>query len=172
MEEIWKDIIGFEGLYQISNLGRVKSLYKNIIRKPQKAPSGYFFLTLHKNGKIYNLNVHRTVAIHFIGYREGLEVNHIDGNKGNNRVDNLEWVTRSENQIHAIKMGLRKIGDYTHKYSMKPVLCYRVKDNSFVGEFDCTKRAAEKLNLDPSTITKILKGKKKTTKGYRFIYKV
>ena len=116
--------------------------------------------------------MHRTVAIHFIGYREGLEVNHIDGNKGNNRVDNLEWVTRSENQIHAIKMGLRKIGDYTHKSSMKPVLCYRVKDNSFVGEFDCTKRAAEKLNLDPSTITKILKGKKKTTKGYRFIYKV
>lgn len=172
MEEKWKDIIGFEGLYQISNLGRIKSLYKNIIRKPQEGKNGYLFFTVHKNKKIYNMSVHREVAKHFLEYKENMEVNHIDGNKKNNIVTNLEWVTKSENQRHAVETGLRKTGDFVNTFNMKPVLCYKASDNSFVGEFDSTKRAALTLGLDPSTITKILKNKKKTTKGYKFTYKV
>lgn len=180
MREEWKDIKGFEGLYQISNLGRVKSLYKNIIRKPQKQPNGYLFLTLHKDGKIYNLNIHRTVAFHFLEIKEGKEINHKDGNKENNVVDldnlygdstNLEWITKSENQKHAVKTGLRKTGDYVNTFLMKPILCFTV-DGVFIKEFDCTKRAAKELGLDSSTITKILKGKNKSTKGYKFIYKL
>lgn len=139
MVEIWKDIENFEGLYQVSNYGRVKSLYRNIIRKPQKHLNGYLFLMLHKE---------------------------------NNCVENLEWVTKSENQRHAVQAGLRKTGDYVNTFNMKPVLCYRACDDSFVKEYDSTKRAAEELGLDASTITKILKNKKKTTKGYKFIYKV
>lgn len=172
MVEIWKDIENFEGLYQVSNYGRVKSLYRNIIRKPQKHLNGYLFLMLHKENKSYYLNIHRAVAISFLGYEKGKEVNHIDGNKENNCVENLEWVTKSENQRHAVQAGLRKTGDYVNTFNMKPVLCYRACDDSFVKEYDSTKRAAEELGLDASTITKILKNKKKTTKGYKFIYKV
>ena len=172
MKEEWKDLENFEGLYQISNFGRVKSLYKNIIRKPQKQSNGYLFLTLHKDKKIYNLNIHRAVAIHFLGKKSDMEVNHIDGDKENNCVNNLEWVTKKENQRHAVKTGLRRTGDYANTFNMKPILCYAIVDNSFIGEFDSTKRAAKELGLDASTITKILKGKKKTTKGYKFIYKV
>ena len=180
MREEWKDIKGFEGLYQISNLGRVKSLYKDIIRKPQKHGKGYLFLTLHKNGKIHNFNMHRAVAIHFLGFQEGKDVNHKDGNKENNVVDldnlygettNLEWVTKSENQKHAVITGLRKTGNYVNTFLMKPILCFRI-DGTFVKEFDCTKRAAEELNLDASSITKVLKGKQSFTKGYIFTYKL
>ena len=84
---------------------------------------------------------------------------------------NLEWVTKSENQKHAVKTGLRKTGDYVNTFLMKPILCFTV-DGVFIKEFDCTKRAAKELGLDSSTITQILKGKNKSTKGYKFIYKL
>lgn len=170
--EIWKDIKNFENLYQISNLGRVKSLYKNKIRKPQIGTKGYLFMTLHKDGKIYNLNIHRCVALHFVpGYKSGLEVNHKDGCKDNNAYFNLEWVSKKENQRHAVSKGLRKTGDYVNTFLMKPILCYKA-NGVYVGEFDSTKRASKELGLDASTITKVLKGKKRTTKGYKFTYKL
>lgn len=124
--------------------------------------------------------MHRAVAIHFLGFQKNKEVNHKDGSKVNNVVDlddlygettNLEWVTKSENQRHAVKIGLRQTGEYVNTFLMKPVLCFKV-DGTFVREFDCTKRAAKELNLDSSSITKVLKGKAKTTKGYKFTYKL
>lgn len=112
MEE-WKDIKGYEGLYQISNLGEVKSLSREVEQsngkkytikerklKTSRNGNGYTGITLNKDGK-HRFNVHRLVALHFIENPEGKEqVNHKDLDKTNNCKDNLEWLTKSENQIH------------------------------------------------------------------------
>ena len=119
--EIWKDIEGYEGLYQVSNFGNVKSLarivhskkrsdykIKEKILKQSDTTTGYKKVELHKdNEKRKSFKVHRLVAQAFIPNPENKrEVNHIDGNKHNNNVNNLEWVTSSENKIHAFKMNL------------------------------------------------------------------
>lgn len=122
--EVWKDITGFENLYQVSNYGRVKRLSrkiynkgllknkkyfycKEIILKNSTVSKGYKGVTLVKNGKRYHKKVHRLVAIEFIPNIDNKpQINHIDCNKANNMVNNLEWCTNSENQIHAYKNGL------------------------------------------------------------------
>lgn len=115
MNEVWKDVKGYENLYQISNLGRLKSLskkgnYKNeYIRKTLTDIKGYSVCNLVKDKKYKYVRIHRLVAQAFIPNLENKpQVNHKDGNKQNNCVNNLEWCTNSENQLHAIKMGLRK----------------------------------------------------------------
>ena len=122
MEEIWKDIQGYEGLYQVSNLGRVKRNYReNIdskgrkrifnesIIKPNIDKGGYFYVNLYKNGKKEIQKNHRLVCNTFIANPENKpQVNHIDGNKENNNVNNLEWVTIQENIQHAYKNNLIK----------------------------------------------------------------
>lgn len=124
MEEIWKSFRGFEGLYQVSNFGRVKRVahtvrnkqcsytIKESIVKQYISDRGYYRVRLTKNGKLYTKRVHRLVAECFVkvrGYGTN-EVNHIDCNKLNNRFDNLEWVTRKENMVHASKNGLMRNG--------------------------------------------------------------
>ena len=112
--EIWKDVEGYEGLYQVSNLGRVKSLdrlgrcgkfgtllYKGKELKSGKGSHGYYSVSLGKESKFNSYLVHRLVAKHFVdGYAQELEVNHIDLTKTNNHADNLEWVTPSYNTKH------------------------------------------------------------------------
>lgn len=121
-KEIWKDIEGYEGLYQVSNYGRVKSfdqfinqknnskaLRKGRILKQSKNKDGYLRLRLVKNKKGKTFFVHRLVAKTFISNPRKLnEVNHKDGNKENNNADNLEWCNRSENISHAYKLGLEQ----------------------------------------------------------------
>lgn len=115
--EIWKDIKGYEGIYQVSNLGNIKSLprkYKNgrtekeIIKKPSKLPKGYLRIPLCKNGKTKYYYVHRLVAETFIPNLEKLPcINHKDCKTANNNVDNLEWVSYKENNSyknHHLKM--------------------------------------------------------------------
>lgn len=109
--EIWKDIVGYEGLYQVSNIGRVRSLPRNStkgkILKP-RLQHDYYTVHLSKNGKTINKLIHRAVAESFLTNNYNLpEVNHIDGDKLNNRLDNLEWCSTSYNAIHAFKLGLR-----------------------------------------------------------------
>ena len=114
MEEIWKDVKGFEGKYKISNYGRVLSLnYRNTDKKQllrlSKTVDGYVKVRLQYKGKDISERVHRVVAEAFIPNPNNKEtVNHIDGNKENNRVDNLEWADRSEQLYHAYSKGLRK----------------------------------------------------------------
>lgn len=101
MEEIWKDIIGFEGIYQISNQGRVKNVKLNLIRNPHLSDRGYHIILLRNKKISKTARIHRLVAIHFIPNPENKEhVNHLDFNPLNNCVENLEWVTNRENSYH------------------------------------------------------------------------
>ena len=121
MEEVWKDIEGYEGLYQVSNLGRVKSLSREVvgsygrkhvlkekIRKLISDKEGYLTVTLHKGGMRKTFKVHRLVASSFIVNSASRQfVNHLNGIKEDNKVKNLEWATSSENQKHAYDTGLK-----------------------------------------------------------------
>ena len=122
MEEIWKPVVGYEGLYEVSSLGRVKSLEKTISRekngkwiqserilKNSHQGNGYLATTIYKNGKPKRINIHRLVCISFIPNTNKKPcVNHKNGIKSDNRPENLEWVTFSENTFHAFKKGLLK----------------------------------------------------------------
>ena len=113
---IWKDVEGFEGLYKVSNEGVVISTPRNgakgKVMKQYDMKRGYRQYDLRKNGKRHHAYVHRLIAIHFIANPENKPfVNHIDGNKLNNNIENLEWVTSKENMQHAAKIGLIKSGE-------------------------------------------------------------
>ena len=125
MKEAWVDIKDYEGLYQISNLGRVKSLKRNTAHEriliPRVGRDGYLYVGLCKNGITKTKKIHRLVAENFIENPENKkEVNHIDGNKLNNYIFNLEWCNRSYNLKHAYKLGL------THKTSQLKHDCFDV----------------------------------------------
>ena len=124
--EVWKDIIGYEGYYKISNLSRVSSVdrvvpslrwgeqsLKGIIKKYSHNGQGYKIVHLSKHGKVKTTSVHRLVAIHFIENKYlKPQVNHIDGDKLNNSIENLEWVTALENNVHAHDTGLKNSNVY------------------------------------------------------------
>lgn len=117
-DEIWKPILGFEGYYEVSNLGRVRSvdrydrrgyLQKSHLLSPSLKKTGYEEVHLYVNHKQYTFSIHRLVAKAFINNpREVKCVNHIDGNKRNNVVSNLEWCTHGENLRKAYEIGLLK----------------------------------------------------------------
>lgn len=123
--EIYKSVLGYEGIYEVSNLGNVRSLdriviykdgrkrlWKGVLMTGGKTPTGYEFVSLKISGKVNQQYIHRLVAFHFIPNSENKKtVNHIDGNKSNNAMFNLEWNTPSENSIHAVKLGLSKCGE-------------------------------------------------------------
>ena len=120
-KEIWKDIPGYEGIYQISNNGKIKSIphvikanqnggmrvTKEYVKTTYVGWHGYVWVSLCKNGKSKTYSIHRLVALTFIENPNKFPaVNHIDGNKENNCIENLEWCTIHENQMHASKNGL------------------------------------------------------------------
>lgn len=159
MLEVWKDVIGYEGLYQVSNLGRVRSFYKNklTILSYRRAKAGYHTVCLHKNKKPLTQNIHRLIADAFIPNTECKKyVNHIDGDKGNNILSNLEWVTQSENMKHAYDIGL-----------MGTKKCKCIETNEI---FNSIREAEAKYNLNNSHITACCKGSRKTHGGYHWEY--
>ena len=122
--EKWKDIEGYENSYEVSNLGRVRSkertrkfgratkTFEPKVLKQSEDKDGYYRVNLSKDGKKKRFFIHRLVATAFIENNDDKPViNHMDGNKKNNVVDNLEWCTRSENDLHAFDLGLRKPTD-------------------------------------------------------------
>lgn len=173
--EIWKDVKGYEGLYQVSNLGNIKSLarYKKNHSKLQKVEerklnmytnkyNGYVYIVLTKNAIEKNIRVHKLVAQAFIPNSENKpQINHIDGNKENNRVDNLEWCTCKENVIHAYKNGLAK-----NKQKVK--IRQYDKQHNFIAEFDGLLKASKELGISIGNISMCINNKRKTTNGYIF----
>lgn len=103
MLEAWEYIRGYNGLYKISNFGKVFSCRSKRLLKPQLDRYGYYVVNLCKHGEKKKLYIHRAVAMNFVPniYLEKTDVNHIDGVKTNNRADNLEWCTKSYNQWHS-----------------------------------------------------------------------
>lgn len=109
--ENWRDLVGFEGNYEVSDLGRVRSIKTSQGTKRERLKkfserSGYLYVNLWKENKPYNEAVHRAVAKAFLPNPKAT-VNHIDGDKHNNRLSNLEWATHSENHKHAFRIGLK-----------------------------------------------------------------
>ena len=164
MEEIWKDIECFEGLYQVSNLGRVKRVATGRVLKGCKDRGGYLLVGLYKQGSASKKLIHRLVAQAFIPNPEHKsEINHIDENKTNNMVSNLEWMTAKENSNHG------KRNERVSKSNSIPIIAINLK-TSEVQKYYGTNECARQLGLDPSNITHVLKGRVKQTKGYTFKY--
>lgn len=167
--EIWKDIIGYKGLYQVSNLGRVKSCiyyvkYKNTTRrnnpgllKPTINNGGYYTVNLKNKEKDKTIPIHRIVALAFIPNLKNKEqVNHINCIKTDNRVENLEWCTRQENIDHAVRNNLIGKGESSSnsKLTNKDVLEIRNKYQRR-GYFDSIRLASD-YNVKPNTINGII----------------
>lgn len=111
MNEVWKDAVGYEGVYLVSNMGNIKKVGSAVNINPTLTESGYLRVCMCVKGRQKTTSVHRLVALAFINNPESKsEVNHINGVKNDNRVENLEWCTRSENMFHAIKTGLCNFG--------------------------------------------------------------
>lgn len=170
MKEIFKDVSGYEGRYQVSNYGNVKSLprkthnankyIKEKILKPCIGNVGYKMVSLSKNGKGTLKTLHRLIAQNFIPNPDGLPcVNHIDGNKLNNYVGNLEWVTYSGNIVHAFRTGLMTSASGERagmsKLTSKDIYVIRYLLNKKVAN----KFIARIFNVNPSTISSIKRGK-------------
>ena len=177
--EQWRDIPGYEGLYQISNIGRVKSRKK--IKSLRTDKRGYLTVWLCKDSSQKNYKVHRLVAIAFIPNPESKKtVNHIDGDKQNNSVSNLEWATHSETIIHANQTGLRTVTDAQRKAASingkntcdknrprKAVFCTK---DGVKRKFESAHDGARFVAGDASPIIRCCKGKKKTYMGYEWGY--
>ena len=118
--ETWEDVIGFEGLYQVSDMGRVKSFYHDKVNgrlmQPSHDTKDYLIVTLYRDGKRQTMTVHRLVAERFLGPAPSPkhEINHKNGVKDDPRLDNLEWVTSAENHKHAAENGLKTHGKDHH----------------------------------------------------------
>lgn len=165
MEEIWKDIKGYEGLYQVSNLGRVKSFFKR--GKILNLLTGeYKRVVLYKNKQGKTCYVHRLVAEAFIDNPLNLkQVNHIDENKYNNIVNNLEWCTHKENMNHGTKQ------DRESKVKTKyKVLQYDLEGN-LIKEWNNLREIVMNTDYDKSNIMYCCQGKYKTAYGFKWVYK-
>lgn len=169
--EVWKDVFGYEGFYQVSNYGRIRSVNRIVktargkrlacgkIKAPRKSSNGYLNITLSKNGIKEVFMVHRIVAGAFIANEEKLPiVNHINGNRTDNRAKNLEWCSLLHNYVHAAT----RLGS---NCGVKPILCEETKTTFF-----SIHEAARVLGKTPSAVWNVVNGKRKTVGGYHLRY--
>lgn len=165
-EEKWLPVAGYEGLYEVSNLGRVKRLSSNDaskekILKPQIQRDGYQRVTLSKKGQKKRMAIHRLVAIAFIPNPQNKEqVNHLDADKLNNKLTNLQWATRKENIAHAIALGLMK-------KSNNPVIATHL-DSGEQRHFKSQTEASRELGVYMKNISNALRGRNTNVGKWRF----
>lgn len=175
MKEIWKDVQGYEDLYQVSNLGRVKSLPKVVDIKrckitlkekmlSQIEKGDYLSVILCNNRNRRQFSIHRLVAIAFIDNPNSLpEVNHKDEDKHNNVVSNLEWCDRCYNQNYGTcrERAASKLWKKVFQYS---------KNGEFIKEYKSIQYAADSLGIFPTNIIECCKGRRKSAGGYIWKY--
>lgn len=162
--EIWKNVKDYEGLYQVSNLGRVKRVSYNKILKPSCNKYGYLIVGLYKNGKSKSHYIHRLVANEFITNPNNLPcINHMDENKFNNTVENLEWCTHKYNSNYgtaAKRMGIK------HR---KKVIQISLS-GKIINVWNSIIDAVKKTNTNYGDISACCKNKRKTAGGYIWKY--
>lgn len=186
MCEVWKNIdwIELSGDYQISNIGNIKNKTTGKILKPYLGKYGYYLLTLrNKNHKTVNYRVHRLVAQAFIPNPENKpEIDHINTIKTDNRVENLRWVTKTENCNNSLSLKhlKEKMSDGRNymcgRYGVlhpnsKPVLQLDL-DGNFIREWDCAADVERELGICASNIRNCCKGNIKSVGGYKWIYSI
>ena len=163
MKEIWKDVPEYEGLYQISSLGNIKSKKRkgtNGKIKKQISSLGYYVVDLYKNSKRKTKYLHRLICECFIENQYNKPcINHKNGIKNDNRVENLEWCSYSENNIHAYFIGLK-------------TNCKKVKqideNNKIINVFYSMNEASKKTKISQSQISLCCNGKIKTAGGFKW----
>lgn len=185
--EIWKDIKGYEGLYQVSNLGRVRGVEKLVRSKHSSIKtvkarllnsssykSGYKYVTLSSGGFRRKHKIHRLVATAFIPNTQNKrEVNHLNGIKSDNRRDNLEWCTSSENQKHAFKIGLQVCMNHLRVGANNPnSRCVDMFSQSgvLIRKYDSMASAARDLKVSKSPISQACRLGNIKVRGYVFKY--
>ena len=188
MNEIWKDIKGYEGIYQISNLGNVQSLNRNYVDslgrnrivkskllKYQISNKGYKVTDLTYNNVKHKKLIHVLIAIAFIPNPENKQtVNHKNGIKLDCTLDNLEWATYGENNKHATDNGLRKspwIGKTGKDHPISKVVIQYDKNDNYLNEFDNSRTAERLTGINHSHISCCCLGRRKTTGGFKWRYK-
>ena len=185
-EEVWKDVVGFEGMYQVSNIGRVKGLSridglgretKSKILKGFISAYGYAMVSLCKNGKKKHFQVHRLVAIAFIPNPENKpEIDHINTIPLDNRICNLRWVTRSENQNNPLTLKHKSEAVKGRPLPIEQVMKRRreTKDNKRVMcietriIYNSMREAERQTGINNASISAVCKGKCKKAGGYRW----
>jgi hypothetical protein len=174
--ETWKDIAGYEGMYQVSNTGKIKSLkryrtnYSKLqlvpekIKSLRKDPQGYLQVDLYKNNKQDCRRIHRVVAEAFIPNPENKPtVNHIDGDRNNNDVTNLEWADHREQNIHFYENNLKSAGSI--KKAIKAMNKANSKKTKCLNDgkiYESASAAARVVGVSPSLIMRVCRGKGKT----------
>lgn len=154
---MWKKIRDYN--YEVNESGEVRNINTLKILKGSPDTKGYIRVTLYSKGKATHISIHRLVCKYFyLNFNENLQVNHKDGNKTNNNIDNLEMVTSSENNIHALDNNLRK--------TRKPIIS--INSCGINTEHISIMHCAKELNISPSAIRNQLKGLIKNVKGYTF----
>ena len=188
MEEIWRSIDGYEGLYEISNMGRVKTYRSNKVLKNSVRPRGYLFVTLYNGGTHKSHSIHRLVAQAFISNPNNYPIiNHKDGNPSNNIVSNLEWCTYSYNEIHKYtvlgytnhfkgkrhrKESIDKMKSWQHAHKRvrgDSPLAKRVKSIENNKCYDSLTSAAIELKAPTGNISRAIKYNR-TCAGFHWIY--
>ena len=177
MEEVWKDVPGYEGLYEVSNLGRVRSLnYQNTgksnIRIPFTAKNGYMSIRLSKDNKTRGFYIHRLVALVFVDNPNGwTEVNHKDEDKTNNRSDNLEWCTRKYNMVYGTghKRSAEAQAGRTNTKSSKRIAQYDF-DGNLIFVFPSASEVKRKLGYNRGRVCECARGECKQAYGYIWRY--
>lgn len=182
MEEHWRDVPGYEGFYQVSSLGRVKSLARlslqnhalpERIRRAVRDKDGYRVVNLCRDGQARLHKVHRPVGAAFLGPPgEGAQINHLDGDKANNRAENLEWCSASENIRHAFRTGLktgRRVSSYGETNShcrLTDAACAEMR--RVKRESGCSNAAlARRYGVSPSQVGRVINNRQRTKGSVR-----
>ena len=182
--ETWRDVVGYEGYYKVSNIGRVKSVERKIwngkgyktefsrILKQALNYKGYPIVYLSKESKQKTVSVHRLVALAFISNPQNKpQVNHIDGNKKNNNVSNLEWCSNQENQLHAVINKLNDHSTYKSGKAERPVYKIDTETNEIIAKYNSIAEATDAIGYkSKSNIGACCRGLKKTVGGYKWKY--